>query len=51
MITAVIFDIDGTLLDSVDLHAEAWREALERFGKKISFPEKFVGKSARAEIS
>jgi HAD superfamily hydrolase (TIGR01549 family) len=39
MITAVIFDIDGTLLDSVDLHAEAWREALERFGKKISFPE------------
>ena len=39
MITAVIFDIDGTLLDSVDLHAEAWREALERFGKKISFAE------------
>ena len=39
MITSVIFDIDGTLVDSVDLHAEAWREALERFGKKVSFAE------------
>ena len=39
MITAVIFDIDGTLLDSVDLHAEAWQVALERFGKKVSFAE------------
>ena len=39
MITAVIFDIDGTLVDSVDLHAEAWQVALERFGKKVSFPE------------
>ncbi len=24
---AAIFDLDGTLLDSVDLHALAWREA------------------------
>ena len=39
MITSVIFDIDGTLIDSVDLHAEAWRAALEQFGKKISFAE------------
>ena len=39
MITAVIFDIDGTLVDSVDLHAEAWQVALERFGKKVSFAE------------
>jgi HAD superfamily hydrolase (TIGR01509 family) len=29
---AVIFDIDGTLLDSVDLHAQAWVEALAHFG-------------------
>jgi HAD superfamily hydrolase (TIGR01509 family) len=36
MITAVIFDIDGTLVDSVDLHAEAWRVALEKFGKSVS---------------
>ncbi len=27
---AVIFDVDGTLLDSVDLHARAWVDALLR---------------------
>lgn len=32
MTEAVIFDIDGTLLDSVDLHAEAWKEAFQHFG-------------------
>jgi HAD superfamily hydrolase (TIGR01509 family) len=36
MITAVIFDIDGTLVDSVDLHAEAWRVAFKNFGKSVS---------------
>ena len=36
---AVIFDVDGTLVDSVDLHAEAWRLAFEKFGKKVSFNE------------
>jgi beta-phosphoglucomutase-like phosphatase (HAD superfamily) len=25
---AAIFDLDGTLVDSVDLHASAWLEAL-----------------------
>ncbi|GJE59052.1 HAD family hydrolase [Methylobacterium trifolii] len=29
---AVIFDIDGTLLDSVDLHAQAWVAAFRHFG-------------------
>lgn len=33
----VLFDIDGTLVDSVDLHAEAWRVIFERYGKSISF--------------
>lgn len=28
---AVIFDIDGTLIDSVDLHARAWHEAFAHF--------------------
>ena len=37
MIEAVIFDIDGTIVDSVDLHAKAWQRAFEKFGKKISF--------------
>lgn len=35
MISAVIFDIDGTLVDSVDLHAQAWQEALQHFGYDI----------------
>jgi HAD superfamily hydrolase (TIGR01549 family) len=34
---AAIFDLDGTLLDSVDLHALAWQEALVRFGHDVSF--------------
>lgn len=37
MTEAVIFDIDGTLLDSVDLHAQAWQEAFAHFGKRIDF--------------
>ena len=36
---AAIFDIDGTLLDSVDQHAEAWRIIFERHGKNIPFQE------------
>ena len=37
MIKAVIFDVDGTLVDSVDLHARAWQEALAHFGKHFDF--------------
>ncbi len=37
MITAVIFDVDGTLIDSVDLHAAAWQEAFRRFGREVEF--------------
>lgn len=36
---AVIFDVDGTLVDSVDLHARAWQEAFEHFGHQISFED------------
>ena len=32
MIGAVLFDVDGTLIDSNDLHASAWREAFLHFG-------------------
>lgn len=39
MTAAVIFDIDGTLLDSVDLHAQAWQEAFEHFGYKFPFEQ------------
>jgi len=37
LIEAVIFDVDGTLVDSVDLHARAWQEAFEHFGKQIPY--------------
>lgn len=37
MITAVLFDIDGTLVDSVDLHAAAWAETFEKYGKRVDF--------------
>jgi HAD superfamily hydrolase (TIGR01549 family) len=39
MIKAVIFDIDGTLINSVDLHANAWIEALKHFGHEIAFQD------------
>ena len=41
---AAIFDLDGTLLDSVDLHALAWHEAFVKFGHDVSF------KQARSQI-
>ncbi|MCA1631558.1 MAG: HAD family hydrolase [Acidobacteria bacterium] len=37
MSRAVIFDVDGTLVDSVDLHARAWQEAFRKFGREIEF--------------
>ncbi|WP_409363191.1 HAD family hydrolase [Bradyrhizobium japonicum] len=36
---AAIFDMDGTLLDSVDLHALAWHEAMQQFGHDVSFEQ------------
>jgi HAD superfamily hydrolase (TIGR01549 family) len=34
---AVIFDVDGTLIDSVDFHAKAWVDALAEFGCDVPF--------------
>ena len=36
---AVLFDVDGTLIDSVDLHARGWQDAFAHFGKRITFEE------------
>jgi HAD superfamily hydrolase (TIGR01509 family) len=36
-ITAVLLDIDGTLLDSNDAHARAWVEALRRHGRAVPY--------------
>lgn len=39
MLRAVIFDIDGTLVDSVDLHARAWQEAFRHFGREVPYEQ------------
>lgn len=39
MLKAAIFDIDGTLVDSVDLHARAWQEAFAHFGHQVTFEQ------------
>ena len=35
MLKAVIFDVDGTLIDSNPLHVEGWRRAFEKHGYKV----------------
>lgn len=42
MTKAVIFDLDGTLVDSNDLHVRAWSETFRHFGK--NFPEEELRK-------
>lgn len=37
MIGFVIFDVDGTLVDSVNFHGEAWQRTFEKFGKRVEF--------------
>jgi HAD superfamily hydrolase (TIGR01549 family) len=36
---AVIFDVDGTLIDSVDLHAAAWVDAFRDYGHGVRFSD------------
>jgi len=36
---AAIFDVDGTLVDTVDLHAHAWQDAFAKWGKDIPYME------------
>src|SRR4030095_10242374 len=48
MIKAVLFDVDGTMVDAVDLHAEAWQEAFKKFGKEVDLEavRRQIGKGA-----
>jgi len=38
-VDAVLLDIDGTLVDSNDAHAKAWKDALDENGIEARFPE------------
>ncbi|MCO6419507.1 HAD family hydrolase [Siccirubricoccus sp. KC 17139] len=42
MVKAVIFDVDGTLVDTNDLHAASWAETFRRFGHEVA-PEAVRG--------
>ena len=35
----MIFDVDGTLIASVDLHAKAWQDAFGEYGRDIPFDD------------
>jgi HAD superfamily hydrolase (TIGR01509 family) len=42
MVQAVIFDVDGTLIDTNDLHVASWVETFRRFGRMVA-PEAVRG--------
>jgi HAD superfamily hydrolase (TIGR01549 family) len=39
VLKAILLDIDGTLVDSNDAHAQAWSQALARFGYAVPWSE------------
>ncbi|HEX2578911.1 MAG TPA: HAD family phosphatase [Rhabdochlamydiaceae bacterium] len=49
-IKAVIFDCDGTLVDSEHAHCSSWQSALQKFGGELSLEEYYgyIGKPAAA---
>jgi HAD superfamily hydrolase (TIGR01509 family) len=36
---AILFDVDGTLVDTNDLHASAWHEAFAHFGHELPYSD------------
>lgn len=45
MIKAFIFDVDGTLIDSVEAHAKSWVKTFEEFGREVKLGDamKLIG--------
>jgi HAD superfamily hydrolase (TIGR01549 family) len=48
MVQGVMFDIDGTIIDSIALHIESWKRAFQLFGKEYSYEQirRQIGKGA-----
>jgi HAD superfamily hydrolase (TIGR01509 family) len=38
-VKAAIFDMDGTLIDSNDLHARAWQDVFHEYGRDVGFED------------
>ncbi|MGF1479578.1 MAG: HAD family hydrolase [Cyanophyceae cyanobacterium] len=53
MLKAVVFDVDGTLVDTVDLHAQAWVEAFKQYGYNIPYSElrQQIGKGGKKIVA
>lgn len=65
MIKAVVFDVEGTLLDSIEHRALAWRDALREFGTNVEpadltphvagpereIPRRFMDPAVLAEVT
>jgi phosphoglycolate phosphatase-like HAD superfamily hydrolase len=39
VLKAVIFDLDGTLVDTVDFHAQSWERTFQHFGHQIPYEQ------------
>ena len=50
-IKAVIFDMDGVLVDTMRYHVRAWQLACKRLGIKISGPEVYAREGEKYEVS
>lgn len=48
---AVFFDLDGVLVDSMDKHVEAWKEAFSRFGIQVSADEILLREGEKAAVT
>ncbi|MDJ0567906.1 MAG: HAD family hydrolase [Pleurocapsa sp. MO_192.B19] len=49
MIKAIIFDLDGTLVDSVEYHTQAWVKAFQEYGYDFPFEQlrQQIGKGSK----